>query len=241
MRFLPNGPDVPDELINLQEKGQTIFVCGAGVSRTVGLPLFRGLVDGVYQHLSEDWRLHIAEREGMRQGGALEGQYDRVLRCLERRLAGLHRRNRGMRERIRAAVGEVLKPPPPDVDLENHLALIELDSVGDVASDGAAVSPSPAVYHPYLLSIQGHPVLGIPAYDSNSRSRTACGCCIPSARDEVTSTQAYLAGVTVMVPITTSKSGCLVDDAHPVSVRQAPAMWSSSSADSSRSESSCSA
>jgi hypothetical protein len=58
MRFLPAGPDIPLELVAAQEKGQTIFVCGAGVSRGVGLPLFRGLVEGVYQYLGEDWTLH---------------------------------------------------------------------------------------------------------------------------------------------------------------------------------------
>lgn len=126
MRFLPTGPDIPLELISAQEKGQTIFVCGAGVSRGAGLPLFRGLVEGVYQHLGEDWNVHPAEREGMRVGGALEGQYDRVLRCLERRLvASGAPRNRGMRERIRGAVRHMLAPPD-GVDLGNHLALLEL-------------------------------------------------------------------------------------------------------------------
>lgn len=126
MRFFPKGPDIPLELISAQEKGQTIFVCGAGVSRGAGLPLFRGLVEGVYQRLGEDWNLHPAEREGMRAGGALEGQYDRVLRCLERRLVASDApRNRGMRERIRAAVRHVLAPPDA-VDLANHLALLEL-------------------------------------------------------------------------------------------------------------------
>ena len=104
MRFLPHGPDIPDELITAQEKGQTLFVCGAGVSRTVGLPLFRGLVERVYQKLGEDWNLHPAEREGMRENGVLKGQYDRVLRSLERRLAASDTaRNRSMRDRIRAA------------------------------------------------------------------------------------------------------------------------------------------
>src|SRR6266436_2775763 len=126
MRFLPGGPDVPAELIEAQEKGQTIFVCGAGVSRRAGLPLFRGLVEGVYGHLGEDWTLHAAEREGMKAGGALEGQYDRVLRCLERRLAASDApRNRGMRERIRSAVRHVLTARD-EADLSNHLALLEL-------------------------------------------------------------------------------------------------------------------
>lgn len=126
MRFLPNGPDIPEELITAQEKGHTIFVCGAGVSRTVGLPLFRALVEAVYQKLGEDWNLHPVEREGMQAGGRLYGQYDRVLRCLERRLGVSDTsRNRGMRERIRAAVRDVLAPPD-NADLVNHLALLKL-------------------------------------------------------------------------------------------------------------------
>src|SRR5882672_4396098 len=112
MRLIPHGPTIPPDLIAAQEKGQTIFVCGAGVSRGAGLPLFRGLVEGVYSHLGEDWNLHIAEREGMRAGGELYGQYDRVLRCLERRLAASDApRNRGMRERIRHGVRQILAAP----------------------------------------------------------------------------------------------------------------------------------
>ena len=72
MRFLPAGPDIPKELVAAQEKGQTIFVCGAGVSRTAGLPLFQGLVEGVYAYLGEDWQLYPAEREGMRPDRALQ-------------------------------------------------------------------------------------------------------------------------------------------------------------------------
>jgi NAD-dependent SIR2 family protein deacetylase len=126
MRFIESGPDIPDNLVSAQEMGQTIFVCGAGVSCGAGLPLFRGLVEGVYQRLGEDWNLYPAEREGMRPKGALEGQYDRVLRCLERRLAASDApRNRGMRERIRSAVRAVLIPPD-NADLTNHLALLEL-------------------------------------------------------------------------------------------------------------------
>jgi NAD-dependent SIR2 family protein deacetylase len=68
MRFVLDGPDVPDELVSNQEKGETIFVCGAGVSRGAGLPLFRGLVDRIYNELGEDWSLHIAEREGTAVG-----------------------------------------------------------------------------------------------------------------------------------------------------------------------------
>jgi len=126
MRFRPNGPDIPLELVSAQEKGEVIFVCGAGVSHNAGLPLFVGLVEGVYARLHEDWNLHPAEREVMRPGGSLHGQYDRVLRSLERRLAASDApRNRRIRERIRAAVRECLAPPD-NADLSNHLALLDL-------------------------------------------------------------------------------------------------------------------
>jgi hypothetical protein len=83
-------------------------------------------VERVYRHLGEDWNLHAAEREGMRTGGELYGQYDRVLRCLERRLAASDApRNRGMRERIRQGVREALTAPD-SADLTNHQALLEL-------------------------------------------------------------------------------------------------------------------
>ena len=63
MHLLPDRPDIPVELVAAQERGQVIFVCGAGVSRTAGLPLFLGLVEKVYERLGEDWSLHSAERE----------------------------------------------------------------------------------------------------------------------------------------------------------------------------------
>lgn len=126
MRLIDAGPDIPEELIVAQERGETIFVCGAGVSRTAGLPLFHGLVEDVYRRLGEDWTRHPAEREGMAIEGRLYGQYDRVLRCLERRLAASDApRNRNMKERIRTAVRDALAPVD-DAPLANHLALLAL-------------------------------------------------------------------------------------------------------------------
>lgn len=126
MRFVDGGPDIPNELIVAQEKGESLFVCGAGVSRTAGLPLFGALVEKVYGRLGESWVHHPAEREGMVLGGELFGQYDRVLRCLERRLAASESpRSRNMKARIRAAVRDELAPSD-EADLSNHLALLTL-------------------------------------------------------------------------------------------------------------------
>ena len=121
MRFIEGGPDIPRELVISQEKGDTVFVCGAGVSRTVDLPIFGELVERVYNRLGENWVNHPAEAEGM-----ATRQYDRVLRCLERRLAASDaRRNRNMRDRIRGAVNAELMPPA-EANLSNHAALLYL-------------------------------------------------------------------------------------------------------------------
>ncbi len=62
----------------------------------------------------------------MEKDGLLYGQYDRVIRSLERRLAaGDTRSSQGMRDRIRTAVRNALTTPP-NPDLSNHLALLEL-------------------------------------------------------------------------------------------------------------------
>ncbi|RCW27590.1 SIR2-like protein [Ciceribacter lividus] len=91
-----------------------------------GLPSFRELVEKIYADLGENWSLHAAELEGMRENGILSGQYDRVLRCLERRLSGTNPiHNRRMRERIRSAVRAALNVSTAG-SLENHLALMEL-------------------------------------------------------------------------------------------------------------------
>lgn len=128
MKLLPDGPDIPLELLTAQEKGEVLFICGAGVSMTVGLPSFRGLVTAVYEALGENWLLHPAEREVMEPNGRLSGQYDRVLRFLERRIAvaGTGRASR-LRQRMREAVHAKLQPPENrDIDLNAHAALLEL-------------------------------------------------------------------------------------------------------------------
>lgn len=45
MKFSINGPDIPEALIEESLSGKVIFLCGAGVSKTAGLPLFSELVE----------------------------------------------------------------------------------------------------------------------------------------------------------------------------------------------------
>jgi NAD-dependent SIR2 family protein deacetylase len=131
MRLVPGGPVVPNALIADQQRGNVLFVCGAGVSMAAGLPSFEDLVKGVYRCLGEEWESHPAEHAVMTRGGQLFGQYDRGLRILERRLEASDVRGfRDMRRRLREAVEQELAPRPSS-DLSHHLALLELSKGQD--------------------------------------------------------------------------------------------------------------
>jgi len=48
VRFCATGTDIPDDLVNAVNDGSVTFICGAGVSKRVGLPLFKDLTEQVY-------------------------------------------------------------------------------------------------------------------------------------------------------------------------------------------------
>lgn len=51
MRFTPDGPNIPDELLEASDHGDVIFLCGAGISRPAGLPGFAELAQQVVEKL----------------------------------------------------------------------------------------------------------------------------------------------------------------------------------------------
>ena len=51
MRFLPDGLNIPDELLEERDKGNVVFLCGAGVSYPAGMPTFLGLAKYVVDEL----------------------------------------------------------------------------------------------------------------------------------------------------------------------------------------------
>lgn len=52
MRFLANGPDIPDDLLRARDEGRVVFFCGAGVSfGRAKLPDFYGLTSQVIDYL----------------------------------------------------------------------------------------------------------------------------------------------------------------------------------------------
>ena len=51
MRFLPNGLNIPDELLEARDQGNVVFLCGAGVSYPAGMPDFLELAKYVVKEL----------------------------------------------------------------------------------------------------------------------------------------------------------------------------------------------
>jgi hypothetical protein len=115
MKFLPTGADIPDDLISAIVNGDAIFLCGARVSRRIGLPSFSGLTEQVYQELGEDRGTEPAEVKAFQAG-----EYDRALRSLEKRT----HRPRTV-SRVRAAVTKLLQLKD-DIPSPDHLTLLRL-------------------------------------------------------------------------------------------------------------------
>ncbi len=113
MQFVPNGPDIPNALLQEQEDGRVVFFCGAGISYPAGLPGFKGLVDDIYQRLGTT--PSIIEKEVYDRG-----QFDATLDLLERRLPG-------QRVEMRRALAAALQPKwRRRGATDTHTALLQL-------------------------------------------------------------------------------------------------------------------
>lgn len=123
MRFLKDGPSIPDELLNARDEARVVFFCGAGVSRArAGLSDFFGLADEVISALGVqgDSPVHkilseareIEERTGV--GGLIS--VDRIFGLLEREFDV---------NDIHSAVANSLRPKP-GADLSAHRILLDL-------------------------------------------------------------------------------------------------------------------
>lgn len=123
MRFIEDGPSIPDELLVARDEGRVVFFCGAGVSRArAGLPDFFGLAEQVTSALgvTKNHAVHSVLREARaieeRTGIAGLISVDRVFGLLEREFKTRD---------IEAAVASALRPAE-DVDLSAHRTLVRL-------------------------------------------------------------------------------------------------------------------
>jgi len=123
MRFIANGPDVPEDLLIARDKGDVIFFCGAGVSQAnAHLPNFERLGRDVIRILGSaqdsparrllEKALQMGRMAGV--GGLLAT--DRVFGLLEREFEVAD---------VRAAVAEAIRPPE-GYGLDAHRTMLDL-------------------------------------------------------------------------------------------------------------------
>ncbi|MFC4298381.1 SIR2 family protein [Castellaniella hirudinis] len=123
MRFLADGPSIPDDLLLARDQGRVIFFCGAGVSRArAKLPDFFGLARSVVSKLGvgKDSPANklIQESQELDRRIGVPGviSADRVFGFLERDFSSRD---------IEEAVASALKPPAK-CDLTAHRILLDL-------------------------------------------------------------------------------------------------------------------
>jgi hypothetical protein len=107
MRFLADGPVIPDELIEQRNLGNVIFFCGAGISRPAGLPDFGGLTEQTIELLNARQAREAFDRKE---------SFDRVFNSLIREFG---------RSEIDDKIFTALKTPK-NVDLVCHRTIIDL-------------------------------------------------------------------------------------------------------------------
>jgi hypothetical protein len=123
MRFLENGPSIPDDLLLARDLGKVLFFCGAGVSRAFAqLPDFSSLARDVLEQLgsandSPARRLFNAATEAQKATG-VNGlvAFDRIFGLLEREFEAFD---------VRQAVARTLRPRQRG-SLDAHRILLDL-------------------------------------------------------------------------------------------------------------------
>lgn len=109
MHPVVGGPRIPNDVLSAQEGGTLAIICGAGVSRPNGLPLFDGLVREVWRSFGSDCLLDVADAMN-------RDEYDRAMGYLEK-----HYGIPEVRGRVQGILGV-----PDDPDVSTHEALIDL-------------------------------------------------------------------------------------------------------------------
>ncbi len=113
MKFVKNGPDIPELLLQAHEEGKVIFFCGSGISRAAGLPDFKNLVKQIF--LSLDTKQNPIEKQAFKKY-----QYDATLDLLERRYSN-------QRIAVRKTLLQLLQPKATQKSAyATHKALLQL-------------------------------------------------------------------------------------------------------------------
>ena len=122
IQLIKEGPKIPEELEQALRNDNLVFFCGAGISASNGLPLFKGLVEQVCKELDVDTDNKLLKSDMKKE------DYASVFNLLES--------NRDLLEYpedLRKKVIEVLNPARLDqkFDPDNHKVLLELSALSD--------------------------------------------------------------------------------------------------------------
>ncbi len=118
MRFIKNGPDIPEGLLQIHEEGRVVFFCGAGISYPAGLPGFDGLVRLLYERLG-------MTPDPAQQAALKAHQYDTAIYLLEDRHVG-------GRVVVRRELADILTPAKVTLEAtRTHEALLTLSQRRD--------------------------------------------------------------------------------------------------------------
>ena len=96
MKFVRNGPDLPERLLQAHEDGRLVFFCGAGISYPARLPGFSGLVERLFEKLA-------TTPNPVQRAAIKAGQFDTAIGLLEGDIGG-------GRAVVRQALATVLTP-----------------------------------------------------------------------------------------------------------------------------------
>lgn len=122
MRFVNNGPSIPDELLVAADKGDVVFFCGAGVSQqSAKLPDFFGLATDVANDLTLPGHRVRALLDALQNGEAKQ-LFDGLVSA--DRLFGILESEFPLNE-VEGAVAKALRPKD-EVDLSAHQILLRL-------------------------------------------------------------------------------------------------------------------
>jgi len=84
MRFHPDGPSIPDILLERCDAGRVVFLCGAGVSLPSGMPTFIGLTKHVINFFSppDDSEIMVAFQPWLEEESAANVPLDQIFNLL---------------------------------------------------------------------------------------------------------------------------------------------------------------
>ncbi len=118
LKFINNGPDIPNNLFEAHKEGRVVFFCGAGISFNAGLKGFGWLVDKLLDKLGKDATPLIKR-------ALKDKRYDIAIDLLEKDYPG-------GRFSVRKELIKILKPDiKKKGSFETHKALLDLSSDQD--------------------------------------------------------------------------------------------------------------